>query len=424
MNWSRSSRATPTRVERPATVSEVVDVMARARRDELTVRPSGGRFSANGLAATRGVSVDMTALRGLLHLDPEAGTATFGAGTRLGEAMAALEDHGFALANPTRNIDVTLGGIASTGGHGWGMGFGSISSQLVGLRLVTPTGEVLRISEHQNAEFWRAARLNLGALGIVTDLTFAIVPAYRARVIEKMESFVSFTEDAAWALRSADHVAAQWLPHTGRLSVQRGYREHRAPSGSYRLSRVRASGQDFRETVKIAAAKVLPGVVPPLNRLANMFHVPEHRDGSAAALSVRPRVPSLILEYALPIERTGEALALLDRRIAAQKLVVPSEVLVTASAADDACLSTNYGRTCGHIMIRMPRQLDPRPYFAAAEELFLALGGLPHWAGAHTVRAAEFAYVLPRWNEFLEVRHTLDPEHRMMNGHLRRVLGE
>ena len=71
----------------------------------------------------------------------------------------------------------------------------------------------------------------------------------------------------------------------------------------------------------------------------------------------------------------------------------------------------------------MPQGIDPRPFFHEAEAMFLAGGGLPHWSAYHTVRAAEFAHVMPRFSDFLSVRDHLDPERRFENGYLRRVLG-
>lgn len=424
-NWSRTARATPARTERPTAADEVAALVAGARERGERLRPVGSRFSASGLAVAPEVAVDMTAMRGMLRVDPERGTATFLPGTTLGEAMAALEDVGLAFANPTRNIDVTLGGVVATGGHGWGRGYGTISSQLEEVELVTGEGRRMRVSARRNAELWPAVRIGLGALGIMTEVTFRVIPAYSARVSERMESFRGFLDDYAETMASADHVSATWRPHTGRVAVQRGVREPHQASGAIRPGVVASSGQDFWSSVRIGIAKAAPAVVPTLNRISNVLHSPLKRKGSpAAALAARPAVPTATLEYALPIDRVPAVMRELDEIIARRRLSVPSEVLLTTTAPDDAYLATSYGREVGNIAVRMPSAMDPRPYFAAAEELFIDHGGLPHWASAHTLTADEIAYVLPRFGDFLAVRHRLDPELMFTNDHLRRVLGE
>lgn len=424
-NWSRTARANPVRVERPADAAEVRALVRGALERGERVRPVGNRFSASGIAAAPEVALDMTGLRGMVRVDPEARTATFLPGTTLGEAMAALEDVDLAFANPTRNIDVTLGGVVSTGGHGWGRGYGTISSQLVEVELVTGAGERLRVSERRNGELWPAVRIGLGALGVLTELTFRVVPAYSAVVTERLESFRGYLESFERTMASADHVAATWRPHTGRVAISRGTRQEAQATGAVRPGVVAASGADFWSSMRIGLAKAFPGAVPTMNRLSNVLHTATTRRGApAAALATRPKVPNATLEYALPVGRVASAMLELDEAMARRRLSVPSEVLLTTTAPDDAYLATSYGRRVGNIAVRMPSSMDPGEYFSVAEEIFIAHEGLPNWSSAHTLRAEEIAYVLPRFGDFLEVRHRLDPELVFTNGHLRRVLGE
>lgn len=63
-------------------------------------------------------------------------------------------------------------------------------------------------------------------------------------------------------------------------------------------------------------------------------------------------------------------------------------------------------------------------YFTEAEQVFLAHGGRPHWGKCHTLEAADFARLVPRFHEFLTVRDEYDPQRRFTNAYLERVLGD
>ncbi len=84
-NWSGNVCATPVRIEAPRTESEVQEVVRRATRDGLAVRPAGSRHSFTPLCATDGVAVDLHALAGIEAIDASARTATVRAGTVLAD---------------------------------------------------------------------------------------------------------------------------------------------------------------------------------------------------------------------------------------------------------------------------------------------------------------------------------------------------
>ena len=53
-----------------------------------------------------------------------------------------------------------------------------VDAQVVGLKLVTPAGGTLDLSESSQPELFRLARVGLGALGVVTELTLQLVPSH------------------------------------------------------------------------------------------------------------------------------------------------------------------------------------------------------------------------------------------------------
>lgn len=78
-----------------------------------------------------------------------------------------------------------MAGTLATATHGTGRAFGNLSSRVVGMRLVTADGTVRQLDRTTTPELLRAARVSLGALGIVTEVTVACVPAFALRRVDR-----------------------------------------------------------------------------------------------------------------------------------------------------------------------------------------------------------------------------------------------
>src|SRR5690606_37672456 len=85
----------------------------------------------------------------------------------------------------------TLAGAVSTGTHGSGGTTAGLAAQVVGLELVTGTGEVLRLDREDDRDLLDIARVGLDALGVLTSLTFAVEPLF---LLEADERPVSWDE--------------------------------------------------------------------------------------------------------------------------------------------------------------------------------------------------------------------------------------
>lgn len=424
-NWSRTARATPARIETPSSTDAVVEIVRRASAEGTPVRAVGGGLSSSAIAVTPGTLVQTRGLRGLRRIDPAAGTATFGAGTRVAEAAALLEAEGLALANPTSNTTATLAGSAATGSHGSSLRLPSASSQLVSAVLVTGTGEVIEVGERKNVELWPAVRLSLGALGIMTEVTVRTVPMHRVLVDDTVTSWRRALDGLPARASAVDHLTLRWMPHTDRVAV-RSVMQEPGPGGDAPEPGAISTGvRRLGDRVRAGLVRGFPALVPALNRFAPDFPpTGQWVSGPVGALATTPPLPYATMSYHVPFERATDVLGELRNLIGRSGLRVPTRVLVTFTPQDDAYLSPSYRGATAMIGLTMPTMLDPRAYFDAAEAMFLEQGGLPHWGTYHTVRAAEFAHVMPRYGDFRGVRHTLDPQLRFGNAYLRRVLGE
>jgi FAD-linked oxidoreductase len=427
-NWARTESVRPVRVERPASVGAVQRAVVAAGKAGLRVKAVGSGHSFSGIAVAPGVQLDLLDLRGVVSVDAAAGQVTLAAGTRLFELPALLAPHRLALANMGDVDRQTISGATSTGTHGTGGAFGGLATQITALTLVTGDGTLLHVSETENAELLPAARLGLGALGILVDVTLQCVPSYLLHAVEAPEPLEDVLDTYLDRSALADHFEFYWFPHTETALTKTNTRlppvAGRAPLG--RVSRwvddeLLANGA-YRAICGLGA--LLPPVVPGFNRLAaRLSGRREFTDVSDRVFVTSRTVRFREMEYALPRAQVPGALrevrALIERR--GWRISFPLEV--RSAAADDLWLSTAAGRETGYIAVHRYVAEDPAEYFHAVEAIMRAHDGRPHWGKMHYLDAESLRAGYPHFDDFLLVRDRLDPERRFSNSYLERVLG-
>lgn len=426
-NWGRSVSARPVLVARPETGDEVAAVVRSARERGITVKAIGAGHSFTAIAAADGVQVDVSALGGIRRIDGD--LVTVGAGTHLYDLSPLLAEHGLALENMGDIDRQTVAGATSTGTHGTGARFGGLATRIAGATLVTADGGVLTVSEQENPELLPAVQLGLGGLGILTEITVRTVPAFLLHAVERPAGFDEVLDDFEARMTATDHVEFYWWPHTERVMTKANTRlpadAERRPVGPVANWIEERLLSNAVLAAKCAVGHAIPALTPPINRLATrVYGDREYVDRSHEVFTAPRDVRFREMEYALPRAAVPSALRELRRAIddAGWRIEFPVEVRVAAH--DDTWLSTSYGRESGYIAVHRSVREDPAAYFAAAERIFLAHDGRPHWGKLHSLGRAELAPRYPRFDEFVAVRERLDPEHVFTNAYLDRVLGE
>ncbi len=174
-NWSGSVTCRPLQWHKPASEADVVEVVRHAAVQGESIRVAGSGHSFTPLCASDEVLLSLEGLSGVETVDDQ-GRAWIRSGTKIHDLGDPLADRGWALANQG-DVDVqAIAGAISTGTHGTGPTLGSLSTQLVGLRLVTSSGELLEISPESDLEMFRAAGVSLGSLGVITAVRLQLVP--------------------------------------------------------------------------------------------------------------------------------------------------------------------------------------------------------------------------------------------------------
>jgi len=425
-NWGGNVASRPAREVAPASVEEVSAAVRRAAEDGLTVKAVGSGHSFTSIAATDGVLIRPQLLTGIRKIDRDAMTVTVEAGTPLKRLNMALAREGLSLTNMGDIMEQTVSGATSTGTHGTGRESASIAAQIKGLELVTGDGSVLTCSEKENPEVFAAARIGLGALGIVTAITFAVEPIFLLTAREEPMPLdrVLADFDELWA--ENEHFEFYWFPHTTNTNTKRN---NRSAGPEKPVSPVAGWIEDeflSNGVFQVAqwVGRAAPATVPAIARISSTaLSARSYTDIPYKVFTSPRRVHFVEMEYAVPREALTETLREIRTMVDRSGLRISFPVEVRTAPADDITLSTASGRDSAYIAVHMFRGTPYQAYFTAAERIFTAHGGRPHWGKVHTRDADYFSRVYPRFGEFTALRDRLDPDRRFQNDYLRRVLG-
>jgi L-gulonolactone oxidase len=427
-NWARTESAASARVTAPADTAAVVREVLAARERGGTVKMVGSGHSFTGIAVAPDARLRPDALTGFLAVDRDAMTVTVAAGTPLHELNARLADLGLSLHN-MGDIDAqTVAGAISTGTHGTGGVVASLSAQVDGFELVTGTGEVLRASAEEHPDVFAAGRVGLGALGILTSVTFRVEPLFAVAAHERPMSWDEALSSYDELVARHHHVDLYWFPHTDRMMLKTNDRladlDEAEPLPRWRgwLDDELLSNTVFG--VLTAAANRAPAAIPRLNRFSAVALSERRYSDVAHRVMTTPRtVRFKEMEYAVPRDVGLDVLREVRREVDASDWRISFPVEIRTAPADDITLSTGSGRDSLYLAFHVHAGADHRAYFAGVESVLTGAGGRPHWGKMHTRSAADLALVYPRWDEFARLRDRLDPDRVLTNGYLQRVLG-
>lgn len=425
-NWGGNVCVRPARETSPASVDELAAAVRRAAEDGMPVKAVGTGHSFTSIAATDGLLIRPHLLTGIRHIDRAAGTVTVEAGTPLKRLNMALAREGLSLTNMGDIMEQTVSGATSTGTHGTGRDSASIAAQIRGLELVTADGSVLTCSEKENPDVFAAARIGLGALGVVTAITFAVEPVFLLTAREEPMPLDRVCAEFEQLHTENEHFEFYWFPHTGNTNTKRN---NRSAGPERPVPRLKGWFEDeFLSNGVFQAAnwvgRAAPAAVPAIARISSRaLSARTYTDIPYKVFTSPRRVRFVEMEYAVPRAALVETLRELKAMVDRSPLRVSFPVEVRTAPADDIALSTASGRDSAYVAVHMFRGTPYQGYFTAAERIFTAHEGRPHWGKIHTRDADYLSRVYPRFEEFTALRDRLDPERRFRNDYLRRVLG-
>ncbi len=425
-NWTGDESCRPREIVHPRSTEEIAAAVAAAGRAGMRVRVAGAGHSFTDIACSEGVLIVLDRCQDVLKVDRTSGLVRVQAGISIARLNAALAGHGLALEN-LGDIDAqSIAGAISTATHGTGARLGNIPSQVVALTLVLADGSTLACSEESEPESFLAARVGLGALGVLAEVTLRCVPAFTLCGIDApapLDETLARFEELALA---NDHFEFYVFPHCDIALTRTNNRTEQSPEPRGKVAEyandVLLTNRTFEMFCRIG--RRLPNRIPEINRIVTRLAGKSKRIDRSDRIFASPRLVKFTeMEYALPRAHTNKAVKRVLETIERGGFAVPFPIEVRTVAPDEALMSTAQGRESGYVAVHMYRGMPWRPYFEAVEQIMLELGGRPHWGKRHSQTAATLRERYPGWDRFQTVRARLDPEGRFANAWTERVLG-
>jgi FAD-linked oxidoreductase len=413
-NWSGLQTAQPSALPTPASEAELQALLAGSQGE---VRAFGSGHSFTGLVPTNGTIVSLDRLSGLVRVDKVAMTATVHAGTRLGVLSRALDTHGLALRN-LPDVDVqTIAGAISTGTHGTGATLPALHADVIGLRLVTPDGKLVEITD-KDPDLLAAARVSLGSLGVLSQVTIRVIPAHNLQRKVWLRPIGELLAQAPALAQQHRQFEMYYLPFTGMGAAI----SHDIYTGNDLLLPNPADDEVMADLRKL---RDWLGHFPKLRQWAaqkaidpNQTEEARHRSFRLLS-SVRPmkfNESEWHVPRAQAIDCFKQVIAAIERH---NEAFFPLEFRFIKG--DDAWLSPFYQRDCCSIAVHAAAD-EPWQYLVQdCAPIFRAHQGRPHWGKLHTMGEAELSTMYPRFKDFQAVRQRFDPQGRMLNAHLRKL---
>ncbi len=423
-NFGRNQSCVPMGWERPTTEDELGDVVRRAASVGRTVKAVGAGHSYSAIACTDGHLVDLSGYDRVLDLDAE-GRVTVQAGIPLWKLNEELAARGRALEVLGDINYQSIAGAVSTGTHGPGVRFGSIATRVVGLRLVTADAQVLECSPTQHPEVFDAARVGLGALGLLSTVTIQTVPAFHLHAVEAPMRMDRILGDLDELVDGTDHFGFFWFPGSKVALAKRSRRTQEPIRPRPKLGRwvddVLVDNYVYGAACRVAAR--VPRTARTIVAAAAEKPTREWIDRSDKVFATPRLVRVVEMEYSIPRDQFPEAFARLGRLIDSIGTPITVPVECRWTAGDDIPLSHAHGRDSAYLAVHMFRGEPYDQYFQGVEKIMGDHEGRPHWGKLHFQSAETLAPRYPRWGEFTALRDRLDPEGRFRNPYLDRVLG-
>jgi L-gulono-1,4-lactone dehydrogenase len=427
-NWAGNEACRPARTVSPRGTDELVEAVKAAERDGLAVRAAGSGHSFTAAAMTDGMLLRLDRYAGLVSADRSTGLVTVEAGMPLWRLNPLLASMGLALTNLGDIDQQTVAGAISTGTHGTGLRYGGLATQVAALEMVLADGRVVACSPDEEPELFAAARVSLGALGVLSTVTLRCEPAFVLRAEERPMPLAEALDRAEELAEANEHFEFFWFPHTEMTQTKRNNRlspdETAAP-----LSERRAWVEDellsntvFRQVCRLG--RRAPRLVPHLNALSvRLMGDRTYSDASHRVFTSPRHVRFVEMEYAVPRAAVREAVEGIRSVVDRGDGPVSFPVEVRFTAGDDIPLSTASGRESAYVAVHMFQGVPHEWYFREVEAVMTGLGGRPHWGKMHGLDADALRPRYPGFDAFVALRDQLDPTGRFANSYLDRVLG-
>ncbi|RDL41031.1 Sugar 1,4-lactone oxidase [Venustampulla echinocandica] len=443
--WAHTFHSIPELYIQPKTLPEIEKVVTLARRCRRRITTVGCGHSPSSITSTSSWMVNLDHYNQILEVDKESGLVRMQSGIRLYQLSEELDRVGLAMPNLGSINDQSIAGAISTGTHGSTLRHGILSASVLSLKITLANGKTETCGKGENEELFRAALISLGALGVLSEITFQAVPAFTlswSQVVNSDRLMFDAWNKQLWT--QSEFVRVWWFPYTKRAVVWAADKTEQKPQPPPKSYYDAWLGYHVYHNL-LYLAQFVPRTLPWIEWF--VFGMQYGFANGSRTTAIQPSREALLMnclykqfvnEWALPLGKGPEALRRLsswlnhstpedpdyvphDIPFSADGLYVhaPVEVRVTDSSTTTPRPHLDF--TCPdeptlylNATLYRPYNMDPpcrARYYQGFEFLMKELGGKPHWAKNFDVYGKEIEDMYREdLGEWRKLRDEVDPE--------------
>lgn len=424
-NWSENVIWHPKETLYPKNELEVSEIVKSAVKNKRKIRVIGSGHSFTPLCVTDDLLISLDNMQEISRVG-DSHIAYAQGGTKLYNLGAGLQKLGLAQENLGDINKQSVAGALSTGTHGTGIGFGSISSQIEEVTYVNGLGEIHTINLDNDPDLFRCLQVSLGTLGIITGLKLRCIPAYNLHLVKRKEKL----EDVLANLESYNannrNFEFYWLPHTpyAQTKFSNTIEELGKETSAFSAWFNEVFLENYMLELICKVAKNIPSLNPAMSKLmANFIGDEEKIKASHDVFATVRNVKFTEMEYSVPLEHYQTVMKELLRAYEKNKYAINFPLENRFVMEDLPYLSSSHGRKSAYIACHAYKGVDNTKYFRDLEEIFQHYQGRPHWGKMHTCDAEYLSKQYPMWNIFQKHREEQDPNAIFVNAHIQKVFG-
>nr|WP_025807887.1 D-arabinono-1,4-lactone oxidase [Pseudomonas chlororaphis] len=397
-NWVGNQSCIRAACGAPTSEDELCSLIRESTGKGLNVRVAGSGHSFTPVALTNGMHLTLANMKGVRHLDQDRKRVTVAAGTTINELVRVLKAADLSMINQGDIDSQSVAGALTTGTHGTGLSLGNLASSVVGMRLVQPNGDVIVVDE-STPDMLHAARVSLGVLGVVSELTIQVTKSFNLHERIWREDFESLMDKHDEMAKTHRHFSFFWCPYEQSRHL-------------YCLPDTSATSKTGR-TTDVCEVKVMDITDRPV------FESEFEKVAYSSDVYPIEYLPNFHeLEYAVPIAHAKTALRAVRRLMLEDfpEAMFPIEYRFTAG--DSAWMSPFFEQDSVTISVSGAPGTDYWSFLRAVDKILRSYEARPHWGKMHFLTGEDVSAIYPRATDFRSLRRNLDPEGFYLSEHL------
>ncbi|WP_020409597.1 D-arabinono-1,4-lactone oxidase [Hahella ganghwensis] len=459
-NYQDTYECHPGAVYDPTSVEEIQDIVRAALAEGRTVMTGNRKFASQIDAACTGDGQDQITLKNMdkiVSFDADAMTVTVQAGMRFNKLNEFLREQDLSVNMVTELGTFTVGGMLGSGTHGSTLAKPSnmIADYVTELKIVDGLGDVRVLT----GEELNAARVNLGVLGVVTEVTIQLEPAFKVRADVKGYRDDKGLEDIIIDIAKQNYSAnIAWFPGLGRYTTTLYNPVPLSTEGNAYNAQADVSDiQEFFFKLLFDALHEFPGsglqclaASVRYDARAKSYYrdfdtkkVLKHPIGPSDRMQyftckepgkcIWDKLPIALQEVAIPLEQLPNWIADVRRILDAHpRTCFPlNGIYFRFGKASPSYLGMSAGRDTAYLGIeytlRKAGEAVPKNYFVNLEIEQMSIrkyGARPHWGKNSVAIFEDMPARFPKWNDFLAFKQEMDPYNVFTNPFWERVSGQ